>query len=148
MGKKISRALGYFLSKYGFTLTEILVVVLIIGVLAALALPRFDVTRENSFDKEAKVNLKLIQAAEKIYRVKFPPAYYPSASGTVSSIANINQFLMLSLPTTNPNWKYSVRTQAGTPPQTSYANRTTNSRCWRLNINDDEPVNAGAGACP
>ena len=53
--------------KTGFTLTEILVVVLIMGILASLALPMMLKTVEKAKTAEVVANLNLIRAAEKSY---------------------------------------------------------------------------------
>jgi general secretion pathway protein G len=47
-----------------FTLLEFLVVIIIIGILAALALPNFGKAKEHALGKEAIANLKLMAAAE------------------------------------------------------------------------------------
>jgi prepilin-type N-terminal cleavage/methylation domain-containing protein len=51
----------------GFTLTELLIVVVIIGILATLALPMFIKSVEKARAGEAVTNLNLIKAAQKIY---------------------------------------------------------------------------------
>ncbi|MFA5388245.1 MAG: prepilin-type N-terminal cleavage/methylation domain-containing protein [Candidatus Omnitrophota bacterium] len=53
--------------KTGFTLTEILIVVIIIGILATLALPMLVKTLEKAKLGEAASNLNLIRTGEKIY---------------------------------------------------------------------------------
>jgi len=88
------------LKKKSFTLIEIIIIVIIIAILAALALPGFDVTKERTLDKEAKANLLLIQAAEKIYKME-QNVYYPDATAT-NVISDINANLKLSLPTVCP----------------------------------------------
>ena len=53
--------------KIGFTLTELLVVVIIIGIVATLALPMLVKTIEKAKLGEAASNLNLIRTGEKIY---------------------------------------------------------------------------------
>lgn len=55
----------------GFTLTEILIVVIIIGVLATLALPMLVKTLEKAKVGEAVANLNLIRTGQKIYYLEY-----------------------------------------------------------------------------
>jgi len=88
------------------TLLEILTVIIIIGILVALALPNFGTMKERALDREAKANLKLIQAAEKIYRMEAGFYYPKDADNFETNIGTINTNLRLSL--TERNWDYSV----------------------------------------
>ena len=62
--------------KIGFTLTELLIVVIIVGILATLALPMLVKTLEKAKVGEAMSNLNLIRTGQKIYFLewgKFSP---------------------------------------------------------------------------
>lgn len=54
-------------SSQGFTLVELLVVVAIIGVLAAVAIPQFKEYRKRAFDSHALFDLKSVIIAEEAY---------------------------------------------------------------------------------
>lgn len=96
------------MEKKSYTLTEVLIVVVIIGILVALALSSFRTTKEHALDKEAKANLRLMQAAEKIYRMEMK-YYFPPGSNTSDPEA-INEALKLRLPEPPKtiSWNYNV----------------------------------------
>ena len=51
----------------GFTLVELLVVVAIIGILAAIAIPQFSAYRKKAYDSTAKSDLRNLVSAEEAY---------------------------------------------------------------------------------
>src|SRR3990172_7752639 len=61
----------------GFTLLEILVVISIIGMLAALSLPNFMSTRARARDAQRKSDLKQIQKALELYKLDQSPPLFP-----------------------------------------------------------------------
>lgn len=131
----------------GVTLFELLIVAIVIGILLSLGIANFKQSKEESYNKEAKVYLRLIQAAEKEFYDEYPFQYYPpGAPAKESNITNINSNLGLNLPLPG-NWNYSVL-QSGSQ-LTSCAERTVNSvtRSWRLNITA-ENATLVSGGCP
>ncbi len=76
----------------GFTLVEIMIVVLIIGILLAIAIPNFIQARESSRAKACVANLKQIESAKQQYMMDnslstfgsvVPPSYFNKYIKTV-----------------------------------------------------------------
>lgn len=63
--------INLFGRKIGFTLTELLIVVIILGILATLALPMLVKTIEKAKVGEAISNLNLIRTGQKIYFLEY-----------------------------------------------------------------------------
>lgn len=90
----------------GITLLELSVTIVIIGILAAIAIPLFPKVMENTKASEAVAALQQIRTGERIYRVE-ENTYWPT-SGTATT-AQINAQLRLDLKTTSErSWDYSV----------------------------------------
>jgi len=139
------------MQRRSFTLLEIIIIIIIVGILAGLTLPQYLKTRENAVGKEAQANLKLIAAAERVYRLE-TGYYYPYAvSGSVEETrpGEINPGLKLDLD--ERNWDYKV-TSSTVNDFTASARRQSGpySSCqYSLEHDDDngEP-DAVAGTCP
>ncbi len=127
-----------------FSFLELVVVLVIVGVLAILALPSFKVAKENALNREAEANLKLIQAAEKIYRMEIS-AYYACSAGPSpeDDIICINDELLLAMPVSgNRNWNYRVNSD-GITFTAKAQNVKDTTKLWCLDTNQEIPYSTG-----
>lgn len=116
----------------GFTLIELMVVVFIMGLLAALTIPNYLTTKEKAYDREAVAALKLIFAANRHYYVS-REHWYPGGGATMTNISQINSDLALDLD--NRLWYYIIQgvPDAPGPGFVAYATRISGpSRNWSL----------------
>lgn len=91
------------------TLIELTVVVIIIGILAAIVIPMFPRAMERTRADEAVASLQQIRTAERVYRVE-ENSYWPSSgAGGPTEIEGINDTLRLYLDMRDErNWNYSI----------------------------------------
>jgi prepilin-type N-terminal cleavage/methylation domain-containing protein len=78
----------------GFTLIEITATLMIVGILAAIAIPNFTISIERARAKDARQNLLTIYAAEQDYKYR-TGAYCTAAC---DNLTNINTVLSLNIP--------------------------------------------------
>ncbi len=69
----------------GFTLIELMIVVVIIGLLAALAIPRFMAVSTKNKQAEAKLILKQIYVSQRAYRQAGNSYFLPAAAASSSN---------------------------------------------------------------
>ncbi|WKY47117.1 prepilin-type N-terminal cleavage/methylation domain-containing protein [Eubacteriaceae bacterium ES3] len=65
-----------FRENKGFTLAELMVVLVILGLLASVAVPRFLTVIENSQKKTDETNIRIVESALELYRIE--KGEYPS----------------------------------------------------------------------
>lgn len=146
---KNNRACG---QKSAFTLLEILVAVILIGILAGIAIPNYTKTKERALDKEAQTALELIRSAQKMYSVKADGAFYPAVANTGVKLESVNSGLQLKLYSTS--WDYGVNIGADTASFNATASRLNSPsgwlRTWVVASDTAAPAcsSSFSGSCP
>jgi len=95
----------------GFTLVEIMIVVLIIGILMAIAVPNFIKARSNSRLQTVVANLKQIDSAKEQYAME-----NGQKTGDAVTSANLTPTYMKSWPDNTPVTGTYVPNAVGTTP--------------------------------
>jgi type IV pilus assembly protein PilA len=124
--------------KQGFTLIELLIVVVIIGILAAIAIPKFAATKEQSYIASMKSDLNNLVTAEEAYFASYGTytntytsvttatnaiAWHPSAGNnpTIGSVSTTGWTATITsnyVPTTAPQSTCAVFLGSVTAPFT------------------------------
>ena len=113
-------------SRGGFTLIELMIVVAIIGILAAIAIPNFLRFQLRARSSEGKTNIAAIRTAEESYAAEFGNYLAAGAAPTVASLGAAKQDFVPTAGFTSLGWSpegqvyfsYAVGTDAN---NTEYA---------------------------
>jgi prepilin-type N-terminal cleavage/methylation domain-containing protein len=97
------------MDRRGFTLVEVLIVVIIIGILSAIGIPQFAASIEKAKGGEARAGLGHIQTGEKVYFAE--SEYYTTDTGD------------LDITLSQKFWTFSI----ATPSSTTYTATATRS---------------------
>ncbi len=111
-------------SQNGFTLIELMIVVVIIGILASLAIPRFMMASVKSKQSEAKAILKQIYVNQRTYMQQDLTSNYYTPVG-VANAANPNEFSEIWIEI-QPAARYSYSIVVGGGGKTFTATATAN----------------------
>jgi prepilin-type N-terminal cleavage/methylation domain-containing protein len=80
-------------AKGGFTLTEVMIVLIIVSIIATMCVPTFQRAVEQSRADIAAANLRAIWAAERVYWLEYRA--YTSGSGATSQLQQLQQLGLL-----------------------------------------------------
>ena len=114
-------------NKSGFTIIELLVVVVVIGILAAIAIPKFSATKDKSRMASVKSDLRNTMTAEEAYFADY------STFGTLSQLQ------------TNSNYNLSVGNTGTVTPATNGYTATISNATISTGMTQCT-VQSGAGA--
>ena len=124
------------MGRCGFSLTEMLVVVIIIGILAAIALPNMERTRERSYRRTAQDLLLTIYSAERTYFLH---------NNTYRSLDVTDDWRPIGMdnPNAQPGTQVELTIAAGGPVFTATAKRLGGTCDGKIKTIDDHRQFAG-----
>lgn len=126
------------LTKKGFTLLEVLVVVLIVTILASLALPQYFINVELAKAREAIDYARLWQGAREIYFAQHEAFPSSNSSLVIDDFSNANYFNQSYVDLNNTSgYAFFTRT-TGLYAIKAAAQSSEVSCCWSTNNDDNQ----------
>lgn len=121
-------------NRYGFTFIELMVVVVLVGIITAFALPSFKNAKEHAEYLKLRNNLVLIHGALQIYKAR--NGDYPSTAG---DLTQINTMLGLHIVDDDNSYTYF-------PPSSGWVSAVRDlppADLYEVRLWYDQPINGG-----
>ena len=126
--------------KKGFTLLELMLVVIIVGIIATFAIPGYLGVRQRAEGRQASTQLRLIHTAEKLKHLE--EDLYTACAG----FAACNTALNLDLP--DDGWTYGVVCTGGCANDfTATAVNSAGTCKYEIRRNDSKPIVVAGFTC-
>ena len=97
----------------GFTLLELLMVVIIIAILASIALPQYLRTAERARAAEALTTLAAIRTSQERFQAQSATSAYATTAQTCQLDVDIPGSGCAGAPAASPNWAFNVNSPVG-----------------------------------
>jgi len=138
-----------------FTMTEVIVVLILVGIIAGFTIPNYRRSLEMEFERTARFQLEAVYKAEQLYRARVKDLW-PGSDGTENDLNTINVALGLNI---NPDGMHDTNTtQAGLQGGFSCtragaavkctATREGNAYTLGICVHMDDTICCDAGTCP
>lgn len=120
--------------RHGFTLIEILIVVVILGILAAIVIPQFTDAAGEASRSNLQSQLQTIRSQIELYNVQNPATAYDAATATATFWDPLIQNNYLQTVPKNPLQNGSSLVAAAAQNGAGWVWSTINGDAWTLNL--------------